>query len=111
MKNYNLEKTQPAMVDLESIITSLKLRKEFEHIKFHYSVIPDVKEDLYKVTMGIKERNKWIFKEVSVLEARQVELGLLFMEQKLFRNIVAYGISSAKLDIQKFKNVPQWETN
>lgn len=101
MKNYKLEKTQPAMVDLESIITSLKLRKEFEHIIFHYSVIPDVREDLYKVTMGIKEPKRWIFKEVSVLEAKQVELGLLLMEQKLFRNIVAYGINSAITHIEE----------
>lgn len=107
MSNYKLEKTQPAMVDLESIITSLKLRKEFEHIIFHYSVIPDIKEDLYKVTMGIKEPLRWIFKEVSVLEARQVELGLMFMEQKLFRNIVAFGINSARTKIEERNAIPK----
>jgi hypothetical protein len=107
MENYKLEKTQPAMVDLESIITSLRLRKEFENIIFHYSVIPDVREDLYKVTMGIKEPKRWIFKEVSVLEARQVELGLLFMEQKLFRNIVAYGINSAITKIEERNAIPK----
>jgi hypothetical protein len=101
MQKYKLEKTQPAMVDLESIITSLKLRKEFEHIIFHYSVIPDVKEDLYKVTMGIKEPNRWIFKHVSIYEARQVELGLMFMEKQLIKDMIGFAINLATKHINE----------
>jgi hypothetical protein len=95
MENNKFEKTRPATIDLESIISSLRTQKEFEHIKLYYSVKSDIREGSYKVSMGIKQHDKWIFKEVNILEERAVEYGLLFMEQRLFKNIVGYGISSA----------------
>jgi hypothetical protein len=109
MENYKLEKTRPANTDLESIISSLQYQKEFENIKFEYSVKP-YRDGEYEVTMGIKDHigvinpNKWVFKEVSVLEGRQIEYGLLFMEMRLLKNIVAYGIHSAKTEIKERDN-------
>lgn len=109
MENYKLEKTQVATLDLESIIKSLKTEKAFENIKLEYSV-KTYRDGLYEVTMGIKDLigvvnpDKWVFKDVSFLDARQVEYGLLFMEQRLFKNIVAYGISSAREFIKNRDN-------
>ena len=109
MENYKLEKTQPANIDLESIINSLKYEKAFENIKLEYSV-KSYRDGLYEVTMGIKDLigvvnpDKWVFKDVSFLEARQVEYGLLFMEQRLLKNIVAFGISSAREFIKNRDN-------
>jgi hypothetical protein len=109
MEKYKLEKTRPANTDLESIISSLQNQKEFENIKFEYSVKP-YRDGLYEVTMGIKDhigeinRNKWVFKEVSVLEGRQLEYGLLFMELRLLKKIVAFGIDSARTKIKERDN-------
>jgi hypothetical protein len=101
MENYKLKKTQIATLDLESIITSLRTQKNFEHIEFYYSVNPDIKEGLYKASMGIKQYDKWIFKNVLILKPSEVEYGLLYMEQTLFKNIVAYGIDSARTKIKE----------
>ena len=96
MEKNKFEKKHPAKLELESIITSLRMTKDLEHIRFYYSVKSDmIREDSYKVSMGIKQHDKWIFKDVLFLEEKQIEYGLVHMEQRLFKNIVGYGISSA----------------
>lgn len=113
MEKNKFKKNHHATLSLESIIDSLKTHNEFENTYFHYSVKPDIRKGLFKIEMGIKDfigimqPEKWVFKEVSVLEENQIEYGLLHMEQKLFKNIVGYGINSAKDSIKKRNALPK----
>lgn len=103
-----MEKNNSPSINVEQMIHTLRFRKEFEGLEF-YCEVEDYHQDMYQVKLGLIDKNVWVFKNMMVCKYEQIEYTKLHMRHQLLIDICAYGIGSAKLDIKKRKNVPQWE--
>lgn len=98
MENYKIpERTQPARLDIETILGRLRFTPGLEHLEFEYSVKPSAPfagQEMFALTMQIRQKGSVLIKNRLFLKRQEIEAGIIYLEEKMIVQIFSYAISS-----------------